>query len=81
MNVAAKIDSRAVISDRARLAAEQAISSQLLDITSDGARGILINVTRGEIVRGEDALAADLELRLGPGLHLHDSPADDEEEL
>ncbi|MFM8273336.1 MAG: TIGR02996 domain-containing protein [Gemmata sp.] len=30
---------------------------------------------------GEDALAADLELRLGPGLHLHDSPADDEEEL
>jgi len=33
--------------DRARLAAEQAISSQLLDITIDGARGILFNVTGG----------------------------------
>ena len=31
--------------DAARLAAEQAISSQLLDITIDGARGILFNVT------------------------------------
>jgi len=33
--------------DRAQLAAEQAISSQLLDITIDGARGILFNVTGG----------------------------------
>jgi cell division protein FtsZ len=37
----------AVGEDRARLAAEQAISSQLLDITIDGARGILFNVTGG----------------------------------
>jgi len=33
--------------DRARLAADQAISSQLLDITIDGARGVLFNVTGG----------------------------------
>jgi cell division protein FtsZ len=33
--------------DAARLAAEQAISSQLLDITIDGAHGILFNVTGG----------------------------------
>ena len=33
--------------ERARNAAEQAISSQLLDITIDGARGILFNVTGG----------------------------------
>ena len=33
--------------DRARAAAEQAISSQLLDITIDGARGVLFNVTGG----------------------------------
>jgi cell division protein FtsZ len=33
--------------DRARIAAEMAISSQLLDITIDGARGILFNVTGG----------------------------------
>ncbi|MCX6053392.1 MAG: cell division protein FtsZ [Chloroflexi bacterium] len=33
--------------DRALKAAEQAISSQLLDITIDGARGILFNVTGG----------------------------------
>ena len=33
--------------DRARVAAESAISSQLLDITIDGARGILFNVTGG----------------------------------
>jgi len=33
--------------DRAREAAEQAISSELLDITIDGARGILFNVTGG----------------------------------
>ena len=33
--------------DRARVAAEAAISSQLLDITIDGARGILFNVTGG----------------------------------
>jgi len=34
--------------DRARAAAEMAISSKLLDITIDGARGILFNVTGGE---------------------------------
>jgi len=33
--------------DRSRLAAEQAISSQLLDITIDGARGVLFNITGG----------------------------------
>ncbi|MBK6791532.1 MAG: cell division protein FtsZ [Anaerolineales bacterium] len=33
--------------DRAKVAAEQAISSQLLDITIDGARGVLFNVTGG----------------------------------
>jgi cell division protein FtsZ len=33
--------------DRARKAAEQAMSSDLLDITIDGARGILFNVTGG----------------------------------
>lgn len=33
--------------DRARAAAEQAISSRLLDVTIDGARGILFNVTGG----------------------------------
>ena len=33
--------------DRARLAAEQAISSRLLDVTIDGAQGILFNVTGG----------------------------------
>jgi cell division protein FtsZ len=33
--------------DRARIAAEMAISSQLLDITIDGARGILFNITGG----------------------------------
>ena len=33
--------------DRARIAAEMAISSQLLDVTIDGARGILFNVTGG----------------------------------
>jgi cell division protein FtsZ len=38
---------RASGEDRARTAAEQAISSHLLDITIDGARGILFNVTGG----------------------------------
>jgi cell division protein FtsZ len=38
---------RASGDDRAREAAEQAISSNLLDITIDGARGILFNVTGG----------------------------------
>ena len=33
--------------DRARNAAEQAISSRLLDVTIDGARGILFNITGG----------------------------------
>jgi cell division protein FtsZ len=33
--------------DRARMAAEQAISSRLLDVTIDGAQGILFNVTGG----------------------------------
>ncbi len=34
--------------DRARIAAEQALSSRLLDVTIDGAKGILFNVTGGE---------------------------------
>ena len=34
--------------DRARVAAEQALASPLLDVTIDGARGILFNVTGGE---------------------------------
>jgi cell division protein FtsZ len=38
---------RASGEDRSRLAAEMAISSQLLDITINGARGILFNVTGG----------------------------------
>jgi cell division protein FtsZ len=38
---------RAKGEERAREAAEQAISSHLLDITIDGARGILFNVTGG----------------------------------
>jgi len=38
---------RASGEDRARVAAEQAITSSLLDITIDGARGILFNVTGG----------------------------------
>jgi cell division protein FtsZ len=33
--------------DRAKMAAEQAVSSQLLDITIEGARGVLFNVTGG----------------------------------
>jgi cell division protein FtsZ len=39
---------RASGEDRARKAAEQAIASELLDITIDGAHGILFNVTGGE---------------------------------
>ena len=39
---------RASGEDRARIAAEMAISSQLLDITIDGARGILFNITGGQ---------------------------------
>jgi cell division protein FtsZ len=38
---------RASGEERARKAAEMAISSQLLDVTIDGARGILFNVTGG----------------------------------
>lgn len=38
---------RASGEDRARVAADQAIASQLLDLTIDGARGILFNVTGG----------------------------------
>ena len=37
--------------DRAVKAAEQAISNQLLDVTIDGARGILFNVTGGETLK------------------------------
>ncbi len=37
--------------DRARVAAEQAISNQLLDVTIDGARGILFNVTGGNSLK------------------------------
>ena len=33
--------------DRARMAAEQALASRLLDVTIDGARGILFNITGG----------------------------------
>jgi cell division protein FtsZ len=35
------------VHERTRVAAEQAISSKLLDITIDGARGVLFNVTGG----------------------------------
>ncbi|MEN6522878.1 MAG: cell division protein FtsZ [Anaerolineaceae bacterium] len=38
---------RASGEDRARIAAESAITSKLLDITIDGARGILLNITGG----------------------------------
>lgn len=37
--------------DRAVKAAEQAISNQLLDVTIDGARGLLFNVTGGESLK------------------------------
>ena len=37
--------------DRATKAAEQAISNQLLDVTIDGARGILFNVTGGDSLK------------------------------
>jgi cell division protein FtsZ len=37
--------------DRAIKAAEQAISNQLLDVTIDGARGILFNVTGGDSLK------------------------------
>ena len=37
--------------DRAVKAAEQAISNQLLDVTIDGARGILFNVTGGDSLK------------------------------
>lgn len=37
--------------DRAVKAAEQAISNQLLDVTIDGARGILFNVTGGQSLK------------------------------
>ena len=37
--------------DRAAKAAEMAISNQLLDVTIDGARGILFNVTGGESLK------------------------------
>ncbi len=37
--------------DRATKAAEMAISNQLLDVTIDGARGILFNVTGGESLK------------------------------
>ncbi len=42
---------RATGEDRARKAAEMAIFSELLDITIDGARGILFNVTGGDSLR------------------------------
>ena len=42
---------RATGEDRARKAAEMAIFSELLDITIDGARGILFNVTGGSNLR------------------------------
>lgn len=38
---------RASGEDRARMAAQQALASDLLDVTIDGARGILFNVTGG----------------------------------
>jgi cell division protein FtsZ len=37
--------------DRATKAAEMAISNQLLDVTIDGARGILFNVTGGDSLK------------------------------
>jgi len=47
--------------DRAIKAAEMAISNQLLDVTIDGARGILFNVTAGESLKLTEVYeAADL---------------------
>lgn len=52
---------KATGNDRARKAAEMAISSQLLDITIDGARGILFNVTGGpDLTLHEVNEAADI---------------------
>lgn len=46
--------------DRARKAAEEAISSRLLDVTIDGARGILFNITGGNLTLFEVDLAAQV---------------------
>lgn len=46
--------------DRARKAAEEAISSRLLDVTIDGARGILFNITGGGLTLFEVDLAAQV---------------------
>ncbi len=47
--------------EKARMAAEQAITSNLLDVTIDGARGVLIAITGGEdLTLFEVAEAADI---------------------
>ena len=46
--------------DRARKAAEEAISSRLLDVTIDGARGILFNITGGNLSLFEVDVAAQV---------------------
>ena len=49
--------------DRARAAAEQAIANQLLDVTIDGARGILFNVTGGPDMTLHEVNAAAAAIR------------------
>lgn len=63
---------RASGEDRARAAAEQAISSQLLDITIDGARGILFNVTGGNALglHDVDQAAAIIKETAHPDVNL-----------
>ena len=48
---------------RARAAAEQAIQSQLLDVTIDGARGILFNITGGPDMSLHEAIEASNLIR------------------
>jgi len=49
--------------DRGRIAAEQAIESKLLDVTIDGARGILFNVTGGPDLSLHDVFEAASVIR------------------
>jgi cell division protein FtsZ len=49
--------------DRGRIAAEQAIESKLLDVTIDGARGILFNVTGGPDLSLNDVFEAATVIR------------------
>jgi len=55
---------RAKGEDRALVAAQQATSSPLLDITLEGATGLLLNIEGGNLTLGEVHSAADLITRM-----------------